>query len=209
MDFSEADAAGIVMSWLSAKRPLVATRRHPGMPGDRCPLGLPLPPHLGKRRIGIVVPLQAVDEIRPPPFLDRVIPALPSRWRQSLDTLTRRAETRGIRFRVFGSMAWQYLTGESYVGPQSDVDLLWRPSDLEQMRQGLKILSEWEQESSLRGDGEVVLPDGRAVAWRELVARSTAVLVKGLDSVELIPRARLESMFAAGFPCQTRYSHSA
>ena len=98
-------------------------------------------------------------------------------------------------FRVFGSLAWQYLTGEPYVSDRSDVDLLWRPSDIGELRQGMEMLLDWEGRFGLRVDGEIELPDGTAVAWRELAMGPRTVLVKATAGVALRPLAELLRLF--------------
>lgn len=193
---------GIVMRWLAEGRPLIVTRRPGDTPGHRCSLGLSLPRHLGRRRIAVDAPENAIRNVRPPPSLQQVTATAPAGVRRSLRALGRHASRYGIRFRVFGSMAWQFLTGEEYAGPDSDLDLLWRPGSVEEMRRGLTVLSRWEAGATLRADGEVVLPDGRGVAWRELAMRPPVVLAKGLHGVELVPYGDVEFMFLSGSACQ-------
>ena len=90
---------------------------------------------------------------------------------------------------VYGSFAWQALTGERYLAPGSDIDLLWRPRDTAQLDSLIAALIEWEQETGRRADGEVLLANGDAVCWRELASGSARVLVKSDAAVALRERA--------------------
>ena len=48
-----------VADWALVRRPVILRRSHPG-DGGLVPAGLPLPPRDGKRRIGLVLPPEAV-----------------------------------------------------------------------------------------------------------------------------------------------------
>ena len=61
-----------------------------------------------------------------------------------------------LELRVFGSLAWQALSGLQYLTPQSDIDLLWHPLSNAQLQQGIALLARWEQDHGLRADGEVL-----------------------------------------------------
>jgi phosphoribosyl-dephospho-CoA transferase len=192
---AHAAEAHIIRRWITMGRPLVATRRRAETPSDHHALGLPLPPCQGKRRIALYAPADTVREVRPPPSLQQVIAAAPSDWQGPLRTLTEAAAGAGIGFRVFGSLAWQYLTGKPYVSARSDVDLLWRPGGIGELRRGLEVLLDWEQRFGLRADGEIELPDGTGIAWRELAAKPRKVLVKATTGVALTPLAELLRRF--------------
>ena len=72
-----------------------------------------------------------------------------------------------IELRVFGSLAWQALSGLPYLTPQSDIDLIWHPRSLAQLQQGIALLASWELASGLRADGEVLFGGGQ----RSVMAR--------------------------------------
>jgi phosphoribosyl-dephospho-CoA transferase len=90
--------------------------------------------------------------------------------------------------RVYGSAAWQAVTGAVYLREDSDLDLLLTPTTGEQLRLALEILGSMAG-ARPRLDGEIALPDGRAVAWREAASESATLLVKTLSDVSLVPRA--------------------
>jgi phosphoribosyl-dephospho-CoA transferase len=99
--------------------------------------------------------------------------------------------TCSARAGVFGSLAWEALSGENYRHAESDIDLI---VDVETMAQFDAMLSALQQAAgqlSCRLDGEIRFPDGNAVAWREVAANrespAAAVLVKGPQEVALQP----------------------
>ena len=152
--------------WMSANRPFIVTRQ-PGQKSQSIAAGLPLPPAQGKRRIGLQLPANAIAKAARLPRLTDVVDCAPANWRLSLRQLATASFDLHIEFRVFGSLAWQALTSLAYVTAQSDIDLLWRPASHEQLRAGITLLENWERETGLRADGEIVFGDLGAVAWRE------------------------------------------
>jgi hypothetical protein len=69
--------------------------------------------------------------------------------------------------------------------PSSDVDLLWRAGDAEQITAMLQLLDWWQRTSGLIADGELLLADNSGVAWKELAARPRVVLVKHARGVAM------------------------
>lgn len=102
----------------------------------------------------------------------------------------------GLEPCVYGSFAWQALTEECYVTPKSDLDLIWRPRSFPQLNALFSALPKWEMTSGRRADGEIVLPSGDAVCWRELASKAPRILVKSHSSVELRSRAELLAEYA-------------
>ena len=96
-----------------------------------------------------------------------------------------RGERVGTSFHAYGSLAWQHITGEPCVTPDSDVDLLWVARDVAHIERTLELLVDWERESGLRADGELHLPGG-ACAWRELLSRPERVLIKTDGGVAML-----------------------
>ena len=100
---------------------------------QRLAVGMPLCPAQGKRRVAVAVPLRAIAKVAPPPRLADVVDASPAPWREPLSQLVRRARAIRTEFTVFGSLAWQFLTGLRYVTIGSDLDLCWRAASREQL----------------------------------------------------------------------------
>lgn len=185
-----------VGDWCAAGRPLVIARGRPGDVAGELRLGLATP---DKRRIGLHVAAGAVAERLAPLPLAEAVEAAPEAWRPMLADLARRAQDLGAAAAVYGSLAWQHRTGLRYVRPDSDIDLLFAPSDRWRLARLLDLLAE-TGDGTPRLDGEILLPDGAAVAWRELAGRELAgpparLLVKGLADVALRDLASVLALF--------------
>lgn len=142
------------------------------------------------------MPLSSIDCHRGPLSLREVIESCPRDWQDALRHLI--VVTRAIRLEpcVYGSFAWQALTGKRYLAPGSDIDLLWRPRDAAQLDKLIATLIRWEQVTGRRADGEVLLSNGDAVCWRELASESSRILVKSDASVALRERSDFLAAFA-------------
>ncbi|MEW5709856.1 MAG: malonate decarboxylase holo-[acyl-carrier-protein] synthase [Pseudomonadota bacterium] len=187
----EAAPVEAVLDWIALGRPAIARRSGPCDAPGGVPLGVPLPPRRGKRRIAFSVPAQRIAAVRAPLLLEEAIASLPPAWRGPLAHLDAGLHLLGLTARVYGSASWQHLTGEPYVTPDSDVDLLLEPGERKVLDGALALLSRWEREAGLRADGEVVLPGGAAVAWRELALGRGMLLLKHRRWLELWPRSRV------------------
>ena len=109
---------------------------------------------------------------------------LRGRWLQ----LAAQLHAHGVDARVHGSHGWQCLTGLRYLTPQSDLDLLLPVADAEMadaVAEGLERFA-W---TGPRLDGELLFPNGAAVAWREWLqwrrGSVDRILVKRLHGVSL------------------------
>jgi phosphoribosyl-dephospho-CoA transferase len=177
-------------AWLAQGFPAVVARRAADDPDSRLRLGVPLPPAEGKQRLSLRVPLHDVARMHAAPALSELLAAgdavVPQAWQQSLHDLQALAPAR-----VFGAFAWQWLTALPYVHERSDIDLLWQVTDAAQAEALVAQLLAWESRHPHRLDGELCLPDGGAVNWRELAGRSRQVLVKRLDGAALEARDTL------------------
>ncbi len=163
--------------------PLVARRRSAADRAGSVAAGLPLPPCRGKRRIAFAFAAATITAIEPPPALDRVLASAPSAWHATIHAILALAGDHAVSPRVFGSFAWASLTGLPYIGPGSDLDLLWpHAPGIEAILAALPAI---EQAAPGKLDGEVVrFRDGGAVNWREL-ASAGEVLVKTIEGVAL------------------------
>jgi len=193
-----ADRSG-VQAWVSAGRPFVVRSQPRPFASDRIALGLPLPPAAAKRRIALEVDRACVSAVERPPLLDATLHALSAMWCDALATLDRSAKHVGIVLRVYGSIAFQSLTGLPYLHAASDVDLLWTPPDRGVLAAGLAVLAAWERSSGLRADGEILF-GASGVSWREWQRGAPRVLVKSIEGPALRDRAELLALLDAGVP---------
>lgn len=188
-----------VAAWLAADRPLVVARQPCGealsdtVAVETIATGLALPPAQGKRRIALNVAEKDITRYTLPLLLADALAHAPAEWQSALAELDAAATNIDIQLRVFGSLAWQALSGIQYLTPQSDIDLLWHPSSNAQLQQGIALLARWEQDRGLRADGEVLFGINSAVSWREWAA-----LKSGNDQRVLVKRASSAGLVAAG-----------
>lgn len=158
--------------------------------------GLALPPDAqgNKPRIALRVHASEVAAVRAPFLLRDIVaarlPGLPGAWQGALEELDRQLARAGIAPAVFGSLAWQVITGRQYLRGGSDIDLLFQPGSREQLAQGVALLAYHAMFLPL--DGEIVFPGGAAVSWKEwrqVAAKGDApdnqVLVKTPQAVRL------------------------
>ncbi|MGJ4942017.1 malonate decarboxylase holo-[acyl-carrier-protein] synthase [Bradyrhizobium sp. HKCCYLS1011] len=175
----------VIEGWARAGHPLIVRRPGCSDTAGTIPLGLPLPPAHGKRRIAIALAASEIIEHKPPPLLAEAAAAAPSAWRATIDRLLELCpETR-----TFGSLAWQYLTGLPYLSQGSDLDLLWPVSALMQANTLPSRIAEIAQHAPMRLDGEIVAAAG-GVQWRELAGDDgDEVLVKAPTVVHTMTKA--------------------
>lgn len=178
-----------VSAWIGAGRPLVVARQPAGC-GDVL-LGLTLPPGEGRQRIGCLVRREDVAQLRGPLGIGECVPRLTDEVALPLAALDRRLAAAGVRGGVYGSVAWEVLSGQAYRHAASDVDLICDVASVAQAAACLRMLADAAAELPCGLDGEVRFPDGAAVAWRELAAAwgrpDARVLVKGEVDVGLLP----------------------
>jgi phosphoribosyl-dephospho-CoA transferase len=190
-----------VAAWLAADRPLVVARQPCGdVLSDNIAVGLALPPAQGKCRIALSVAAHDIARYTPPLLLADAIAHAPAGWQSALAELVVAAIHIDLELRVFGSLAWQVLSGIQYLTSQSDIDLLWHPQSHAQLQQGIALLARWEQSSGLRADGEVLSGGSSAVSWREWATLQSGddqrVLVKRASSAELVDASELLELLA-------------
>lgn len=192
------DAIDALDLWRDGGWPAVVRRAEAELPPGEVAIGFALPPRraaaaknkqAAKLRVGCRVEVCDVTRRTRALPLVGALDAAPEAWRAGLAALEREAADAGIGLSVYGSVALEALTGQRYITPASDIDLLLRPSSRAQLTAGLDLLA--RHAATLPLDGEVVFADGRAVAWQELrtafdSAPGTRVLAKGLERIALV-----------------------
>jgi phosphoribosyl-dephospho-CoA transferase len=191
-----AEHAGALRAWQRAGHPCIVRRRDAGAGAGQVCLGVALPPEADGRKPRIALRVNAAEVARtwtPLPLaavLD--MPALPAAWQAPLAALLDDAQDAGIELRVYGSVALQVLTGLAYLRTGSDIDILFQPASMAQLRDGVALLA--RHAARLPLDGEIVFPSAQAVAWKEWHAAGASqarVLAKLADSVRLATRDEL------------------
>lgn len=186
-----------VGAWRKAGWPVIARRADADAPVSQACLGIALPPRDGiKPRIALRVDAAGVRQVLPALGLADVTAAILPAWRAGFDRLLAAAQEHGLRFRVFGSVALEAITGRAYVGATSDIDLLFHPASQAELALAVALLD--SHAASLPLDGEIVFPGAAAVSWKEWRnamrdAGGQRVLVKGSAAVHLSGSAALLS----------------
>jgi phosphoribosyl-dephospho-CoA transferase len=181
----------LVAEWARLERPVIVRRRMAGDATDGIPAALPLPPRYGKQRLAFSFASGDGVVALPPVSLREAAQAAPLAWQPLIDSLLGLADASGIEPRVFGGLLWQHATALPYLSPGSDLDLLWSVSEERAATSLAAELLRLERNGPVRLDGELALPDGAAVNWRELSGGSSNLLVKSMNGVEIRARATL------------------
>jgi phosphoribosyl-dephospho-CoA transferase len=177
----------IVAQWAGRGLPLIARRPAPGDAAG-IPAGLPLPPSEDKKRIPVVVQPEDIVAVQPPPFLADVMSSAPHIWKPALEQIATLAASHEVDVRLFGSLAWQFITGFDYLTETSDVDLLLIFSGNSNVEAMLEGLSNIEAKAPMRLDGELIREDGACVNWHEALTSVGQVLVKTLNGISLVEK---------------------
>jgi phosphoribosyl-dephospho-CoA transferase len=177
--------------WQRADWPAIVRRAEPDTKSEHVCLGIALPPDpvtRHKRRIAIHVPLAEISRSGSPLAIGATLGSAPARWQRTLDLLAADATGQGLLLEVYGSLALQALTGNSYITETSDIDILFSPRTRLQLESGIALLQEYA--TLLPLDGEILFPQGRGVAWKEWIqarhdGSNSRVLVKETARVHL------------------------
>ncbi len=185
-DAAPADRATL-RAWIDRRLPLVAARR---APAGWLNLGFTVPGRGPRRRVPVSASPATVVHHRPPLTLAEALPHAPRAWRTGMAALLAACRDVGLEPHIYGSLATQIFSGEPCLRTDSDLDLLIDCADARQARAALEVLTAYTGPGP-RLDGELRLPGGRAVAWRELAAALAApaparVLAKSDTSVALV-----------------------
>ncbi|TWB34562.1 malonate decarboxylase holo-[acyl-carrier-protein] synthase [Nitrospirillum pindoramense] len=173
-----------VLDWADFGRPAIFRRRLCGDPAGAVPLGLPLPPGMGRKRLALSCPPDAIRWVAPPPLLRDARAAAPEAWQTVIDALLSREPA----WRCFGSLAWQHLTGLPYLTATSDLDLLIPCPTQADAARLTTALAEIAVEAPMRLDAELLSPAGAGVQWREWMSDAPDLLVKTAEATTLVPR---------------------
>lgn len=177
----------LVVDWVAAGRPLIARRPVCDDAAGLVPLGLPLPPSFGKHRLAVAAPADAIVSDAPPPLLSDAMQSAPAAWQGVIAALV----ALDPKTRCFGSLAWAYLTGLPYLSETSDLDVVWKVADADDVARLVAALERIDTEAPMRLDGEIVTPAGLAVQWREFASDAPEVLAKAPDGNRMIARAEM------------------
>jgi phosphoribosyl-dephospho-CoA transferase len=179
--------------WAHHDLPLVMARQDEGSVADAAALGLPLPSSWGRQRLRFQVPRALFARVDHFPYAREVVQLVAETVRPAFIDLCDGLAAQGLQPRVFGSYGWQHLTGLDHVRDGSDLDLLVPLHDARSADVAERLMASFAS-TTLRLDGELVFPDGSALAWREWrpwrSAQVQHVLLKRIDGVVLAAGTR-------------------
>jgi phosphoribosyl-dephospho-CoA transferase len=181
----DAPARQCLDHWAREHLPLVVTRQPPD--DDQLAVGLAMPARWGRRKLALRVAREHLLYSGGFPAAADIAALLPVSARPAWRALCAELAGLGVSPRVHGSHGWQKLTGLRYLRPSSDIDL-HIAVDSEALADRVATLLQLDI-GGPRIDGELLFPDGAAIAWREWLqlrsGRVREVLVKRLDGVAL------------------------
>jgi phosphoribosyl-dephospho-CoA transferase len=192
----DASARACLAYWSTHRLPLVVTQQPPSgsasdhhRTGATLALGLAAPLCWQRRRIALCVLQRHVAWFDEFPRAEEIAPLLPPPTRPAWRALCASLAALGARARVYGSHGWQHASGLAYLRAGSDVDLWTAVADDDQADAVVALLQGFGDAHARRLDGELLFPDGRAVAWREWQpwrsGRTLAILCKTLQGAAL------------------------
>jgi phosphoribosyl-dephospho-CoA transferase len=178
--------------WRRHDWPAIVRRADAGLAPGQVSLGIALPPAAdgSKGRVALNASVSDIARRAPALALADAARAAPARWRALLGELV--AESGGLAIRAYGSLAMQAVTGQAYLTPRSDIDLVFSPASRDALVTGIALLARYG--ALLPLDGEIVFPSGDAVAWKEWLGAERGqdrVLVKDAHAVRLASTAQL------------------
>lgn len=175
--------------WAREHLPLVVTRQplDDANSADQLAVGLAMPTRWGRRKLALRVAREHLLYTDAFPAATDITPLLPADARAAWRALCAELAALGVNPRVHGSHGWQKLSGLRYLRAGSDIDL-HIAVDSEALADRVATLLQVDC-GGPRIDGELLFPDGAAIAWREWLqlraGRVREVLVKRLDRVAL------------------------
>ncbi len=197
----DATAQELLQHWQACQLPWVVTRQRPEEAVNAICLGLPAPQQWDRRRFAASVPTDGIAMQSQFPSLQEVAQSSP--WGVGAAAWLAQGRALKAQVRVYGSYGWQFLTGLPYVRSGSDLDLSVHAPDLDAALQALDWLAQTvplgeagsggrppSAHLPLRVDGEIVFPQGEALAWREFqqlrLGQVAQALVKDRHSLRLV-----------------------
>lgn len=187
----DSQARSVLAHWHSRALPLVlCTHRNPSSP-QAISLGLPAPTQWHRRKLALEVAASDIARVGDFPAPQCAAPlAFAAPHAQAF---LQRMQALQVPLQVYGSYGWQWLTGLDYVRSNSDIDLIARVDSLARARAVARALQALQL--PMRVDGELALPGGQALAWREFLqwdaGHSAQLLLKSRSQVQLVERLPL------------------
>jgi len=172
---------GALRRWVELGKPLIVRRPGVSQDGRSLSVGLALPPAAPKGeklRMAFEVPVSAIQRLSLPPLWSGCRTAADDATAAEVHAAAGRG---GEALRMFGSHAWQSLTGLPYVSAGSDLDLLIGLSSPASWRAVREALSSIPLPAGV--DLEIVIAGDASFSWREYSCSASSLLFKGNSDV--------------------------
>jgi phosphoribosyl-dephospho-CoA transferase len=182
----DGQAQEILAHWRANRLPLVVCRQQEETPADQVGVGLPAPQKWSRRRMALMVRQDHITACFDFPTLAQM--AQQNHWSPAAHELAEALDILAVPARVYGSHAWQWITGLTYLHETSDIDLSLDVNATDMAYQVVNLLARTQLHGRI--DGEIIFPEGQAIAWRELQmlfkGQVSQVLVKNRNSAWLL-----------------------
>jgi phosphoribosyl-dephospho-CoA transferase len=196
----DSQAHSILLHWHAAQLPLVVSRQRSPCNADSISLGLPAPLQWERRKLALEVVASDIARVGNFPLLNPGV--LGSTGAAAIQDFLQHLNVLHCAAHVYGSYGWQHLSGLPCVRDRSDLDLLITVPTLDAAGQVVWLLRGLHL--GCRVDGELLFPDGQAVAWREFAqligGKVEQVLVKHRSGVQLLDMGALRARFRVAAP---------
>ena len=182
--------------WLQAQCPLVVARQS-AADATQILLGLTLPPTAEPRRISLSVNPDAIRAIASPLTLAHCVNTCTAAVAEPLKRLLQQCESHDVAVSVYGSLAWEMLSGTTYRHSGSDIDLVCDIARAAQLAPCIEALQQAQQTLPCSLDGEIRFAGDLAANWKELAQAllqpTMRVIVKNNTGVALLSLTQLLS----------------
>lgn len=189
---ADIELVDVVSNWIQQSWPLVVARQtndttqKPGL----IQLGITLPSAPARTRVSVCVPHAVLISYARPLLLKYAITSAPQEWSGQLSAVDKICTANSVKARVYGSLSMQAFTKQNYLDSASDVDVLFECSKATQLHKFLYELQALAEQTP-HLDGEILAPNGWAVAWSEVAAAlntntSVKLLAKSYSETRLL-----------------------
>ncbi|MGV0998063.1 MAG: malonate decarboxylase holo-[acyl-carrier-protein] synthase [Fluviibacter sp.] len=171
-----------VKQWIAGGRAFVCPRQNPS--SNTVHLGLAFVNNGVKHRAFLQARHEEVLRVDVPYRLEDCLDLFAERDASVLRDLVEKLKAAGFPLYVFGSVAWEKISGKCYRTEQSDLDLLCDVETLQDVILVTDVFAAADTELPFSIDGELRFPKDDCVNWREVMAAlghhdKRDVLVKG------------------------------
>ena len=192
-------AEHFVKQWIAEGKAFVCPRQNPQ--SNTMQLGLAFVDNGIKHRAFLQARFQDVLRSEEPHELVDCLGMFGEKEAMVLRLLIEELKAAGFPLYVFGSVAWEKISGKPYRTDKSDLDLLCDVTTIQDLRFVTNAFAAADRELPFSIDGELRFPKDHCVNWREVVAAlehhdELEVLVKGETGVAM---SSLDSLLEASY----------